>query len=59
MDVFRISDINDAVATADIAMGWTTNLIVQIVAGFVGAHFVATALPRASLWLGGDTALSD
>ena len=25
-------------------MDWTTNLIVQIVAGFAGAHFAATAL---------------
>ena len=34
-------------------MDWTTNLIVQIVAGFTGAHFAATALHKHRFgWVG-------
>ena len=34
-------------------MDWTTALIVQVVAGFAGAHFAATALHEHSFgWLG-------
>jgi hypothetical protein len=34
-------------------MDWTTNLIVQIVAGFAGAHFAATALHEHGFgWIG-------
>ena len=34
-------------------MDWTTNLIVQIVAGFVGAHLAAAALHEQRFgWLG-------
>jgi hypothetical protein len=35
------------------AMDWTTGLIVQIVAGFAGAHFAATALHEHRFgWIG-------